>query len=43
MPKGTVITWHGGGYSFRYPNGVTHVSQTVGDMAPAAPAPPVIQ
>jgi beta-lactamase regulating signal transducer with metallopeptidase domain len=34
MPKGTVIIPNGGGYSFKYPNGVTHLSLTGGDIDP---------
>jgi beta-lactamase regulating signal transducer with metallopeptidase domain len=34
MPKGTVIIPNGGGYSFRYPNGATHLSLTGGDVDP---------
>lgn len=34
MPKGTVIIPNGGGYSFRYPHGATHLSLTGGDIDP---------
>lgn len=34
MPKGTVIIPNGGGYSFRYPSGVTHLSLTGGAIDP---------
>lgn len=34
MPKGTVIIPNGGGYSFRYPSGVTHLSLKGGDVDP---------
>ena len=35
MPKGTVIIPNGEGYSFRYPNGVTHFSLMGGAVDPA--------
>lgn len=34
MPKGTVIIPNGGGYSIRYPSGVTSLSLTGGDIDP---------